>query len=227
MNGAYWSVFNRNMRVGVHHRGCDETQAGRGQEVRYFLDCLNQCNYLVPGARILNVGIGNSLEMQLFRDAGLDPYGITNSQEEVDHALEMGFDNVSKMDMHWLLFPSMYFHFIYLHDTLEHAISPIMVFTQFYRVLKPGGLLGIHYPWLGQINDYTHFFHATPFEMGWWLKKFNFRLQHYYHERHRTCDYFYLATKLYRNTEHHWLTTVLVELEALEELDSNDAGSMS
>ena len=190
MNDAFWAIFNRNMRVGVHHTHGDT----RSKDVNAFIYWLKVNNKWVKRGTILNVGIGDGEEALIFKRAKLHVIGISNSQDEADCARAQGVD-AYKMDAHQLTFPDESFDYVYLHDTMEHFIAPVMVFTQFRRVLVDGGILGFHYPTIEQSHDWTHWFIESPRLLFDWLLKFGFKLLHFAYTPQASSEYLYIAEK--------------------------------
>tara|TARA_Y100000310_G_scaffold291828_1_gene320071 strand:- start:7032 stop:8771 length:1740 start_codon:yes stop_codon:yes gene_type:complete len=190
INDTYWNVFNRNMNSGIHHTDT-HTRIGYVQHV---------CEWLTTNGykdgTLLNVGVGDSAEAIEFTSYGLDVVGITNSADEVVYANER--DVIAyKMDMHQLTFEDESFDYIYIHDTLEHSICPVMAFTHFRRVLKPNGLLIVHYPPFNEIMNWTHWFLVKPETMKNWFIKFGFAEMLYedYGEEN-TSQYLFIEQKV-------------------------------
>lgn len=191
MNGGFWSIFQRNMTSGVHRTDGES----RSRDVREAIYFLLEHNLWWEGGQALNVGIGDCEEAIILAKAGLQVYGVTNSVDEVAHALSIGVKAFC-MDAHQLAFKSNSFDYVYLHDTLEHFIAPIMVFTQFRRVLRMGGILAFHYPTIEDSHNWTHWFIESPRLIFDWLLKFGFRLLHFRYEPGASSEYLYIAQKV-------------------------------
>lgn len=192
MDDRYWDIFNRNMTSGVHRTSGES----RKREVWDFIGFLQRHEgWIEPPRTVLNVGVGDCEEMMIFKEAGCRVFGITNSHDEVQHAKELGFAHVCCMDMHQLNFEPETFDIVYLHDTIEHAIAPIMVFAQFRRVLRMGGILGFHVPWIGDTHNWTHWFMDSPRGLFDWMMKFGFRLLHYHFEPDSPDAFLYIGKK--------------------------------
>ena len=190
MNDDFWDIFNRNMRSGVHHTTGDT----RRRDVAHLIYWLYTHDKWVKRGHVLNVGIGDSQEAKCFKEHEWLVSGITNSQDEVDYAKQFGI-LAETMDMHQLTFDDNHFDLVYGHDTIEHSISPVMMFTQFRRVLKPGGILAFHYPTKDDAYNWTHWFMEDPKGIVVWLYKFGFRLLYWGYTPGDTCDHLYIAEK--------------------------------
>jgi len=168
--------------------------ATRSRDVREFIGWLESRGKW-RGGKALNIGIGDCQEALILRMMDGVVTGITNSQDEADNARQLGIQAYC-MDAHQMKFENESFDIIYMHDTMEHFISPIMVFTQFRRVLKPGGILGFHYPTMSQSHDWTHWFIESPRLMFDWLLKFGFKLLHFAFNPDESSEFLYIAEKV-------------------------------
>ena len=186
-----WDIFNRNMKVGVHRT----TGITQERDVRTVMFWLKWHEYEVRNRTILNIGLGDSTEARIFKKAKMDVYGISNSEEEAEEARRYKV-KAWKMDAHQLSFDNDMFDYIYMRDTMEHFIAPIVVFTQFRRVIRMGGLLMFHYPFIDETHDWTHWFVESPRIIYDWLIKFGFRLLLFRYEPFSSSDYLYIAQKV-------------------------------
>jgi SAM-dependent methyltransferase len=96
------------------------------------------------GARVLDVGCGEGLAMEKFKEGGLDPVGITFG-EDLRACRDKGLE-VHEMDQSFLEFDDAVFDLVWCRHCLEHSIFPSFTLSQFMRVLKPGGLLYVEVP---------------------------------------------------------------------------------
>jgi SAM-dependent methyltransferase len=102
--------------------------------------------YSLPApARILDVGCGPGVALDLFREKGHRATGITISDEDIkvcrarDH-------HILKMDQSFLMFPDGSFDFVWVRHCIEHSLFPFFTLSEFFRVLDSGGYLYLEMP---------------------------------------------------------------------------------
>jgi len=98
---------------------------------------------LSPHAKILDIGCGQWVALQLFKSRGFDPIGITLNSQDVAVCQQKGYE-VYEMDQSFLDFAS--FDFVWCRHCIEHSIFPYFTLSEIYRVLKPQGYLYIEVP---------------------------------------------------------------------------------
>lgn len=96
------------------------------------------------GARVLDVGCGQGVALELFAAAGLQATGIAMG-EDVRVCRERGFD-VLEMNMSFLDFPAASFDLVWCRHALEHSVFPLFTLSELHRVLRLGGVLYIEVP---------------------------------------------------------------------------------
>lgn len=103
-------------------------------------------NYgLASTAKILDIGCGQGIALELFTKLGFKPVGITLNEEDLNVCRKNNFD-VYEMDQSFLMFNDDEFDFIWCRHVLEHSIFPYFTLSEIYRVLKPKGYLYIEVP---------------------------------------------------------------------------------
>lgn len=100
---------------------------------------------LPPGAAILDVGCGQGPALDIFREKGYQPTGITLNDDDVAVCRNKGHQ-VTKMDQSFLDYPPEAFDLIWARHVIEHSIFPHFTLAEFSRVLKTGGLLYLEVP---------------------------------------------------------------------------------
>src|SRR5687767_2161953 len=100
---------------------------------------------LQPGSKILDVGCGQGVAMEMFKNAGMDVIGVTLNAEDRDVCVSRGLD-VRLMDQSFLDFPDGSFDLLWVRHCLEHSIFPFFTLAGFHRVIKPGGWLYVEVP---------------------------------------------------------------------------------
>jgi SAM-dependent methyltransferase len=96
-------------------------------------------------ARVLDVGCGSGVGLELFRDYGLDAVGITLAPADIETARARGFA-IEAMDQSFLDFPDRTFDLVWARHVVEHSIFPYFTLSEMNRVLKPGALLYLEVP---------------------------------------------------------------------------------
>ncbi|MEB3343708.1 FkbM family methyltransferase [Okeania sp.] len=109
-----------------------------------FHVCLKQIS-LPPAAKILDVGCGQGVALEIFQKHGFTPIGITLNTEDVAICQQKGYE-VYQMDQSFLEFPDNYFDFVWCRHCLEHSIFPYFTLQEISRVIKPEGYLYIEVP---------------------------------------------------------------------------------
>lgn len=105
---------------------------------------LSQHHPLPPGAKVLDVGCGQGVGLEMFKAAGLEAVGITLGPD-VAVCRAKGLD-VREMDLSFLDFEDAQFDLVWCRHALEHSIFPFFTLSEMHRVLRPGGVLYVEVP---------------------------------------------------------------------------------
>jgi len=140
-----------------HHRRLDaflaklrgdiypETETeGHSTITREMFKRLMDLHPLPQGASVLDVGCGQGVGLEVFREAGLAPVGVTLG-EDAKVCRGKGFE-VVEMDLSFLDFEDGRFDMVWCRHALEHSVFPFFTLSEMHRVLKPGGLLYVEVP---------------------------------------------------------------------------------
>lgn len=107
---------------------------------------------LKPGSKVLDAGAGSGYVAMHMAENGLDVTAIDITPIHLENAKRnvksRGLENkvtVLLQDYHDLArFPDNSFDGVYTMETFVHADDPVKVLQNFYRILKPGGVLVHH-----------------------------------------------------------------------------------
>ncbi|MEC4896138.1 MAG: class I SAM-dependent methyltransferase [Oscillatoria sp. PMC 1051.18] len=100
---------------------------------------------LPPQAKILDIGCGQGVALEIFAAKGYNPIGITLNSEDVAVCQQKGYE-VYEMDQSFLDFEDNSFDLIWCRHCLEHSIFPYFTLNEIYRVTKPQGYLYVEVP---------------------------------------------------------------------------------
>ncbi len=102
--------------------------------------------YALPQrGRVLDIGCGQGLALELFLEKGLSPVGITLNETDASVCREKGYD-VLAMDQSFLEFDDETFDFIWCRHCIEHSVFPYFTLKEFFRVLRAKGYLYVEVP---------------------------------------------------------------------------------
>jgi SAM-dependent methyltransferase len=111
---------------------------------RRMLDEVLARHPLPAGARVLDVGCGQGVALELFRERGFDAVGITLGPD-VEACRSKGL-NAVEMDFSFLDFPDAAFDLAWCRHAIEHSVFPYFTLAELHRVLRPGGVLYLEVP---------------------------------------------------------------------------------
>jgi SAM-dependent methyltransferase len=112
--------------------------------IRAVIAILFDAGVLRAGMRVLDVGCGQGFALGEFRDRGLDAVGITLGKD-AEVCREQGFA-VHEMDQNFMTFPDNEFDVLWCRHVLEHSVAPLFTLSEYWRVLKSGGLAYVEVP---------------------------------------------------------------------------------
>jgi SAM-dependent methyltransferase len=100
---------------------------------------------LPENARVLDIGCGQGVALELLRARGFQPTGIGLGAVDLEACRRQGF-HVEEMDQSFLDFADGAFDFVWCRHCLEHSILPYFTLSEMHRVLAPAGHLYIEVP---------------------------------------------------------------------------------
>jgi len=137
-------------------------------------------NHLEKGDRILHLGTGSGREMLVSQAYGLEAYGITIGNLNVRFAqdiLGLG-DYIKEGCCEAVPFPNESVHMVLGCQILEHAIAPILLLKEQFRILEPGGFITLEWPAASDHRTYgdnsQHLVCYTPGQACMLLEKAGF-----------------------------------------------------
>jgi glycosyltransferase involved in cell wall biosynthesis/SAM-dependent methyltransferase len=96
--------------------------------------------------RVLDVGCAIGLFLAAARLDGWDGYGVEPSKPLSDYGRQHFKLDIYQGELHERAFPDGHFDVVTLWEVAEHLMDPMDVFSEVYRVLRPGGLLLLSFP---------------------------------------------------------------------------------
>ncbi|HEY1649270.1 MAG TPA: class I SAM-dependent methyltransferase [Terracidiphilus sp.] len=112
---------------------------------RLMITQLHNEGLLVPGARVLDVGCGQGLALEIFRSLGMNAVGVTLGQTDLGVCRSKGFE-VHGMDQNFLEFAAGSFDLLWCRHVLEHSVAPLFTLSEYRRLVKSGGLVYVEVP---------------------------------------------------------------------------------
>src|ERR1700747_943381 len=94
--------------------------------------------------RVLDVGCGQGIALEIFRQFGLRAVGVTLGPDFAT-CRPKGFE-VFQMDQNFMDFADDEFDFLWCRHVLEHSVVPLFTLAEYHRVTKPDGLVYIEVP---------------------------------------------------------------------------------
>jgi 2-polyprenyl-3-methyl-5-hydroxy-6-metoxy-1,4-benzoquinol methylase len=181
-------VVEDNYRA-VEDRTYVEEQEGRVLTFSRNLDAFEAL--VTPNSqtrRFLDVGCHIGVMVELAQKRGWEAWGVEPSEWAAAHARSKGL-HVITGTLASAGLPENYFDVVTMWDVIEHLTDPASVLCDVHRVLKPGGILGVHtidisstfarlmgrrWPWLMEM----HLYFFTPKTLRHMLEKTGFQVVH-------------------------------------------------
>ena len=109
---------------------------------------INHIKTKLPSAiqgRILDVGCGQGHMLEIFKEEGHSPVGITLNKEDIMECAKKGL-TACEMDQSFLEFEDEEYDFLWCRHYLILSTFPAYTLAEFFRVIKPGGYCYIELP---------------------------------------------------------------------------------
>ena len=150
---------SRDEVYGEHYGGWSDAPDGSAAAVREAKKCafreqLRTLRERLPsGARLLDVGTGVGLLLDVATDMGLEAHGVEPSEAGAACALSRHPGRVRRGALSDARYPDAWFDAVTLIDVLEHVDEPHALMKEIARILAPGGWLLIITP---DTDGFTH-----------------------------------------------------------------------
>ncbi len=158
--------------------------------------------------RLLDVGCHIGVMLQIAQERDWEATGVEPSAWAAARAREQGF-NVINATLANASLPDNRFDAVTMWDVVEHLTNPAADLNHVHRVLKPGGVVGIHtidiesllarmmgprWPWLMEM----HLYYFSPRTLGRMLEQIGFRTERIiYQGRYLRLGYFLTRVEPY------------------------------
>ncbi len=117
--------------------------------------------------RVLDIGCGYSGMIPRLKELGFDVVGIDADERIVNHCVDKGFDiQAGRFDES--LFEEESFDIIICRSVIEHVEEPLILLGAIDDLLKPGGLLALETPNMGQVFERNAFGGFSPQYQTYW-----------------------------------------------------------
>jgi 2-polyprenyl-3-methyl-5-hydroxy-6-metoxy-1,4-benzoquinol methylase len=90
---------------------------------------------------LLDLGFGSAAFMRAAAKDGWEISGVEVSYSAIEHARQLGFQNIFRGDLTAAGYASGRFDVVVASEVLEHVSDPRLLLAEVARVLRPGGLL--------------------------------------------------------------------------------------
>ncbi len=157
---------------------------------RFFQQLLR---YAPEGGRVLDIGCGYSGMLPRLKKLGFDVVGIEADERLVEQFTKDGYEVISgRFDE--ALFDEESFDIVVCRSVIEHVEEPLILLGSIDDVLKPGGLLAIETPNMGQAFERNAFGGFSPqYQSYWTLSTLRFAVTQHGHDILGGQDESYIA----------------------------------
>lgn len=111
---------------------------------RKMIEGLHRDGFICAGQRVLDVGCGQGVALEQFRQLGLEAIGVTMGTD-FDICRARGL-NVHQMDQNFLGFGEGEFDLLWCRHVLEHSVAPFFTLSEYRQLTKANGLVYVEVP---------------------------------------------------------------------------------
>lgn len=115
---------------------------------------------------VVDVGCGQAVALKLFKDAGMNPIGVTLGTEDAEVCRKQGYD-VRIGDQSFLEFPDGSFDMVWSRHCLEHSAMPLLTLFEYNRVLREGKYAYVEVPQPDSIHIENPNHYSLFSDRGW------------------------------------------------------------
>jgi SAM-dependent methyltransferase len=138
------SIYSSHLPIGGEAENYDEYYTEENLRVPPFIHKILEgiTDDFAPyrsNGRLLDVGFGSAILMQVARDKGWQTTGAEVSKPAIEHAENLGF-NVFHGELSEAKYPDDHFDVITASEIIEHCPQPEILISEVIRILRPGGL---------------------------------------------------------------------------------------
>ncbi|HEY0428215.1 MAG TPA: class I SAM-dependent methyltransferase [Pyrinomonadaceae bacterium] len=138
------SIYSSHLPIDGEKENYDEYYTEENLQVPEFIqkrlgEIIEDFSPYFSSGRLLDIGFGSAVLMQVARDKGWQPSGLEVSAPAVEHAKKLGFE-VFHGDLTEAKYPDNHFDVIAASEIIEHYPEPEVLLREVMRILRPGGL---------------------------------------------------------------------------------------
>jgi len=136
---------------------------------KFVISAAKRCDQ--PGKKVLDIGVQASGYKRLFKNARYFSHDLNQNKEKT-------IDIVANLNKGMPSIKNKTFDYIFCIQVLEHLKKPQKVFEEFYRILKPNGLLFLSTNFFYQIHSAPYdYFRFTKYGLKYLGKSAGFSIE--------------------------------------------------
>ena len=138
------SIYSSHLPTGAESENYDDYYTEENLQVPDFIrkrlgEIIDDFKPYFSGGRLLDIGFGSAILMQVARDKGWQAAGGEGSAPAIEHAEKLGFE-VFHGELSEAKYADDYFDVITASEIIEHCPQPEILLDEVMRILRPGGL---------------------------------------------------------------------------------------